>query len=362
AADEPNLVAIRLDDAALRTEADNDTLAPLMRDLVPARPRREITGSRQEAAGLRQRLAALPAAERSASLLSLVRTEIAAVLGHETAGAVPAGRAFTELGFDSLTAVDLRNRLGKATGLTLPTTLVFDYPNPAELSGFLLPQLVDAQPDDETKQPQTVNDAASPTVLPAADEPIAIVGMACRYPGGVSSPEDLWDMVANGGDGISVFPENRDWDLDALYSPDADRLGTFYTKEGGFLHDAGDFDAEFFGISPREALAMDPQQRLLLETSWEAVERAGISPTSLRGSDTGVFAGVMYHDYASRLSTVPEELEGYLGNGSAGSIASGRVAYTFGLEGPAVTVDTACSSSLVALHLAAQSLRQGECS
>ncbi|MEV0535384.1 SDR family NAD(P)-dependent oxidoreductase [Kitasatospora sp. NPDC050463] len=354
---EPNLVAARLDAAVLRTEAENDSLAPLMRELVPAWARTELRGSRPDS-GYRQRLAALPEAERAGVLLSLVRTEIAGVLGHGTAGEVPAGRAFTELGFDSLTAVDLRNRLNKVTGLSLPTTLIFDYPSPAELAGFLLPQLVEV----ETEQPRAVLDSASSPVNPAADEPIAIVGMACRYPGGISSPEDLWRMVVAGDEGISLFPENRDWDLDALYSPDADQLGTFYTKEGGFLHDAGEFDAEFFGISPREALAMDPQQRLLLETSWEVFERAGIDPTTLRGTDTGVFAGVMYHDYASRLSTVPEELEGYLGNGSAGSIASGRLSYTFGLEGPAVTVDTACSSSLVALHLAAQSLRQGECS
>ncbi|MFF1908761.1 SDR family NAD(P)-dependent oxidoreductase, partial [Kitasatospora sp. NPDC058218] len=356
---EPNLVAIRLDAAALRTEAANDSLAPLMRELVPARARTELPGSRPDS-GYRQRLAGLPEAERAAALLSLVRTEIAGVLGHGTTGGIPAGRAFTELGFDSLTAVDLRNRLNKATGLSLPTTLIFDYPNPAELAGFLLPQLVEVRPDAD--QRRAALDSTSSPVNPAADEPIAIVGMACRYPGGISSPEDLWRMVMAGDEGISLFPENRDWDLDALYSPDADQLGTFYTKEGGFLHDAGDFDAEFFGISPREALAMDPQQRLLLETSWEVFERAGIDPATVRGTDTGVFAGVMYHDYASRLSTVPDELEGYLGNGSAGSIASGRLSYTFGLEGPAVTVDTACSSSLVALHLAVQSLRQGECS
>ncbi|MER6961974.1 type I polyketide synthase, partial [Streptomyces sp. NPDC000618] len=291
---------------------------------------------------LREQLLKLNESERHVLLVDLVSAAAARILGHSSTAEIIPEKPFKELGFDSLTAVELRNRLSSATGLRLPATLVFDYPNPRQLARELAAQLLG---DTSAGIP-----AAATLDGTAVHEPLAIVGMACRYPGGVASPEDLWNLLVDNREGLSDLPVHRGWE----------RWNVSGGVRAGFLHEAGDFDAGFFGISPREAMAMDPQQRLLLEASWEAVERAGIDPHSLRGSSTGVFVGGTAVEYGALLMN-SRSSQGYAITGASGSVMSGRVAYALGLEGPAVTVDTACSSSLVALHLAAQALRGGEC-
>ncbi|MEV5576907.1 type I polyketide synthase [Spirillospora sp. NPDC052269] len=346
--DRAAVVGAGLDTTAFRSGAEE--VPALLRGLVrPARRTADAGGP-----SLARRLLSLPEGERERVVRDLVTAEVAHVLGRERLGTADAERSFRELGFDSLTAVELRQRLTTSTGLRLPATVAFDHPNLVALAGHVLAELTGTS----APEPDTV------PVVPAGTttaDPIAIVAMACRYPGGVESPEELWDLVAGGVDAIGDFPEDRGWNLEDLFDPDPDRPRKSYVQQGGFLRDPAGFDAAFFGMNLREALAADPQQRLLLETSWEAFERAGIDPVSLRGSRTGVFVGAMHQGYASRLDSIPEELEGYIGTGNAGAIISGRLSYTFGFEGPSLTVDTACSSSLVALHLAAQSLRQGEC-
>ncbi|MFH8979136.1 SDR family NAD(P)-dependent oxidoreductase, partial [Streptomyces sp. NPDC017890] len=355
------LVPVRLDPAALHADA----VPPLLRGVMGAASRagrapvaRAAAGTTGQgeaiAAGLG--LTGLAAPERRAALVDLVRAQAAAVLGHGGVESVTADRPFKELGFDSLSAVELRNRLRTATGRRLQATVIFDHPTPDALAGHLERELFGS--GRATGEPLAV-EALPATVDPAVD-PIAVVGMSCRLPGGVDSPEALWRLLAGERDAMTGLPSDRGWDLAGLYDQDPGRSGTTYTRAGGFLHEAGDFDAGFFRISPREALAADPQQRLWLEASWEAFERAGIDPLTLRGTRTGVFAGAASTTYGADQPTTPEGSEGYLLTGNSTSVISGRVAYTLGLEGPAVTVDTACSSSLVSVHWACESLRRGE--
>ncbi|MFE3504466.1 SDR family NAD(P)-dependent oxidoreductase [Kitasatospora sp. NPDC059160] len=355
AVDPEGAPVLTVDTLVLRPVAVDRLTAPAPRG--PARPTRtparRAAGRTAGEGGAVERLRRLSGAELERQLRELVRGEVAAVLGYATPAELDPDRAFRDLGFESLTAVQLRDRIAAATGLKLPPTLVFNHPSPRALAEHL---------GDLLRRSGSAPATAPARTRAAADEPLAIIGMACRYPGGVGSPEELWRLVAEGRETVSEFPADRGWDLDGLYDPDPERTGTSYTRHGGFLTGAADFDPAFFGINPREAVAMDPQQRLLLETSWEALESAGLDPAALRGTPVGVFTGLIYTEYGGRVRGSAPEAEGYLGTGSAGSVASGRIAYTYGFEGPAVTVDTACSSSLVALHLAGQALRSGECS
>ncbi|WP_052685567.1 type I polyketide synthase [Lentzea aerocolonigenes] len=335
--DEPLVVPARI-----ITGASTTMVPPLLRNLLRGGRR---TAARTQGTIALQGLQDTRPAERLRTLVDLVRGEAAAVLGHASADAIDADREFRQLGFDSLTSVELRNRLGTATGLTLPATLVFDYPTPEALASHLVVELFGGSAEVEDS-------------VRVSDEAIAIVGIACKFPGGVSSPEELWELVLGGRDAIGGFPSDRGWDENLV----GDGAGQSVTGQGGFIEGIASFDPAFFGISPREAVSMDPHQRLVLETSWEALERTGIDPLALRGSRTGVYVGASGQDYAHLMLASEQALEGYSGTGTSPSVIAGRLSYALGLEGPSMTIDTACSSALVALHLAVQALRNGECS
>ncbi len=347
-------------------------------NLGPGRTERLSAGSSDAPTVLLNRLAPLDEDERVRELGILVARSAGAVLdlAPEDAERLDLELPLSSLGLDSLMAIELRNLLQTGTGLRLPSTLLFDYPTPTALAGLLAerlaPRLLEqGSANSSSSAPAPASSPARRRAEPgpdahdhnaaADDDTIAIVGMACRFPGGVDSPEALWRLLDGQVDATSDMPEDRGWPLDSLYDPDPGATGKSMVRRGGFLYTAADFDPAFFGISPREAESIDPQQRLLLEASWEAIERAGIPPAALSGTDTGVFIGLMYADYGARLINHHDALTGYVGLGSAGSVASGRIAYLLGLQGPTLAVDTACSSSLVALHLAAQALRNREC-
>lgn len=369
-------LAVELDPEALTRRVDDPGFPPMLRGLVPRR-RRTVENAPEAATDPTAEFADMLPQARAHAVEDAVRIEIARVLGDDAELTVDT--QLKEAGFDSLMTLELRNRLSRRTGLSLPGTVVFDHPTTAALSAYLLSRLggavertaeatdnpdTTAQADNTGRTentPGTDNIALDGAPDAGADDPVVIVSMACRLPGGINEPEQLWDLLDAGGSAIGPLPTDRGWRTD-LFDPDRRRPGTSATDRGGFLYDAAEFDAQFFSISPREAAAMDPQQRLLLEAAWEVLERAGIDPRSVRGESVGVYIGSVGQDYLGADDTLPEQVEGFAITGKASSVASGRISYFLGLEGPSMTVDTACSSSLVALHLAAKALRGGECS
>jgi polyketide synthase PksN len=344
--DQAHVLVAALDVARLRA-----ALGPATPSLLRAPEAATTTAARPV---LREALRARPANERARALRSELAGALGQVLGTGDR-AIDPERGFAELGVDSLLALELRTRLERELGLALPTTLVLDHPTIARLADFLVARLA----DDEAAAPVI---AAGRVSTAYSDEPIAIIGMGLRLPGGAHDPASYWRLLAGGVDATSEVPADR-WDIDALYDPDPDAAGGIYTRRGGFLtEDVAGFDPGFFGISPREAVPMDPQQRLLLEVAWEALEHAGQAPPALRGTRAGIFVGIGINDYGTLQGRGAEltSIDAYRGTGNGYCFSAGRLSYHLGLQGPSLAVDTACSSSLVAIHLAAQSLRTGE--
>ncbi|HET8933890.1 MAG TPA: SDR family NAD(P)-dependent oxidoreductase, partial [Polyangiales bacterium] len=351
--DRAHVATIRLELSMLQRAAEQGVKVPaLMRSLVRPGLRRASAAAAAQASALRERLSTLAESERLQALVELVCGEVATVLGLAHGQAVDPDKELAKLGLDSLMAVEVRNRLAALAGTTLPATLAFDYPTPRAIAQLLLKQAFGelAVSRGHVRKSQ---------LRAGREEPIAIISMACRLPGGIDTPERYWELLERGGDAIEPFPAR--WSGLDVYDPNPDAPGKTYVREGGFVREVEWFDADFFGNSAREVKWMDPQQRLVLETAWEALERAGIRPSSLNESATGVYMGCLGSDYAAAQATSYEAMDGYFTTGVAGSVLSGRLSYTLGLQGPSMTVDTACSSSLVSLHLACNALRQGEC-
>lgn len=335
-----------------KDKAVTNTIPAILREIVKDSSLcRANVGERKSVSATRQKLAAATDSERLTIIQSMVRSEIAIVLAIANVELLPADKPLKEIGLDSLMAVELRNRLSAKFNLELPATLAFDFPTIDDITNIILQIGFSDLSSIKVSLPLVKNRVS-------VDEPIAIVSMACRLPGGISTPDQYWKLLEEGKELIELFPTDR-WDVDSFYDPDPDAIGKTYCKEGGFLKNIDKFDAAFFGIAPREAQAMDPQQRLILETVWEALERGGIRPFELDNSLTGVYIGSTGSDYG--LWGEAERFDGYRLTGVTSSVLSGRVAYLLGLQGAAITIDTACSSSLVALHLATQALRLGEC-
>ncbi|AGP35405.1 hypothetical protein SCE1572_13250 [Sorangium cellulosum So0157-2] len=346
---EPELCALLLDVLALRQELSSGPVPPLWRALVAPHGGR---AQARAAGGWAEQLGALAPAARAAEVEAAVRAEVAKVLSLGSAADVRTGRPFKELGLDSLMAVELRNALAARLRVRLPATLAFDHPTVEAMTRYLLDLL---SPDRESAKP------AQPSAPVALEEPIAIVGIGCRFPGGVRDPEGFWRLLDEGVDAVEEVPKDR-WDIDAFYDPDPDAAGKTISRWGGFLSTVDEFDPGFFDVPPWEAASLDPQLRLLLEVSWEALERAGQTLERLAGSDTGVYMGICSSEYPSFADGRAEAVDPHVFLGTAHSTGVGRLSYWLGLKGPNMPVNTACSSSLVAVHLACQALRAGECS